>query len=54
MSYDQSYQVSSPNFKNKGNFIRENHNSGLRLINKLGLLVAKNKIRPQVSSGYGP
>ena len=43
MAKDQSCQVSSKNSKIKGNFFRKNLDFGLRLLNKLGPLVAKSK-----------
>ena len=46
MAKDQSCQVSSQNFQNKGNFGPENPNFGLQLLNKLGPLVAKSQNEP--------
>ena len=43
MAKDQSCQVSFKNSKIKGNFFRKNLDFGLRLLNKLGPLVAKSK-----------
>ena len=53
MSKDQSCKVSSQNSENKGNFLLKNLDFGLRLLNKVGPLVAKSKNRHGGPSGYG-
>ena len=53
MSKDQSCKVSSQNSENKGNFLLKNLDFVLRLLNKVGPLVAKSKNRHGGPSGYG-